>query len=275
MVRKVIRIDSMSVVQDLLSFVEKNVPSHERIINGLWSVDCLYNPKNNGRIFNYKFIISQTTEQGCSYSERVSYDRNYLESLIGKDFMTENITDIPLLVSLIDSVYKPSIKNYKVEEFSIDEKSSIKLRWRTNIIYANAMKLLNNRREAKIVNVGVVGDILHKFMTEGYYITGTDKDEEITNKKMYDVVSIQSAEKTLDLVANSDLAIITGMTISNNSIEDILQCAKEENTKIIVFAETGYNLAPYFINKGVDVYISEIFPFYIFNGKSTIKVFVK
>ena len=57
----------------------------QRIVRGLWSTDCFYNPDHNGRIFDYKFIVTQTVGQGCAYSLRYDYDRKDLLQYVGKD----------------------------------------------------------------------------------------------------------------------------------------------------------------------------------------------
>ena len=135
-----------------------------------------------------------------------------------------------------------------------------------------ATRLLGDIQGRKIVNVGVVGDILLRFNELGANIIGADFDESIVGMATFDGIPIINGKNTLDEICNADLAIVTGMTITTGTIDDIINCCKENNVKLMIFAETGANLASYYLEHGVDVYLSEYFPFYIFNGTSIIDV---
>ena len=69
----------------------------QRIVRGLWSTDCFYNPDHNGRIFDYKFIVTQTVGQGCAYSLRYDYDRKDLLQYVGKDCLEQPVSDVATL----------------------------------------------------------------------------------------------------------------------------------------------------------------------------------
>jgi hypothetical protein len=57
---------------------------------------------------------------------------------------------------------------------------------------------------------------------------------------------------------------------------DIIDTCKEKNTKVVIFAETGANFGEeYCSTLGVDSVVSELFPFYIFQGVSTIEIYRK
>lgn len=265
----------MTSLMEIRARIDRASAPADRLIQGLWSVDCLFGPKNNGRIFNYKFILSQTTGLGCAYSLREHYDTEYLHNLIGKDFFTQDITDTALLVSLYDSIYGKLYITEPAYSQTMTDTAEAKMEWRTELVLKEAKNLLGEVKGKKIVNVGVVGDMIKKFAEEGCNIIGSDFDETIIGQKMFGLADIYSGEKTLDLIASSDLAIVTGMTIATETIDDILACCRETGTKLVIYSETGANLAPFYIEKGVDAYVSEMFPFYIFNGASTIHVFRK
>lgn len=244
----------------------------DRIIRGIWGIDCLFNPINNGRIFSYKFLISQTVGQGCAYSTNYEYPIDFLRQYIGCDFRDCNITDAALKVSVMDSLYGILYPAKNKKQLVINADSFTKMKWRTQIIYDEAQRLLGDKKDKLIVNVGVVGDILHKFEDEGFSVIGTDFDPSIIGGDSFGKIPIIDGNETIDVIAKADLAVITGMTIATNTIDDILECCEKNNVKSIVFAETGANLASYYIDHGVDVYLSELFPFYIFNGTSEIEI---
>lgn len=262
----------MNSLNEIERQIKLKTDHKDRTIRGIWGIDCLFNPANNGRVFDYKILISQTLGQGCAYSTHDQYQNDKLLSYIGRDFLDCNICDTALKVSLMDSIYGLLYPPKNFTRQSLDANSEKKMKWRTNIILNEADKLLGGLCKKRIVNVGVVGDILLSFQREGAHICGTDFDKSIQDEQVFDDIQIFDGSRTLSEIATADLAIVTGMTISSNTIDDILLCARENKTKIIVYAETGANLSNYYIQAGVDVYVSEHFPFYIFNGNSIIDI---
>ncbi len=262
----------MNSMKEIEQIICERTNKSDRILRGIWGVDCFFNPSNNGRVFDYKFIVSQTKGQGCAYSTNLEYQRECFCSYIGKDFLEKNIDDFAMKVSLFDSVFGLISKPKNCVEKIMNAPSDKKLKWRTSIVLEEAKKLLGNLNGKRIVNVGVVGDFIKSFAEKGALVVGTDFDESIIGKQIFGNISIIHGSNTLNEIANSDLAIVTGMTITTQTIDEIIDCCQKNNVKLIVFAETGANIAGYYINRGVDVFLAEHFPFYIFNGVSVIDV---
>ena len=244
----------------------------DREIKGLWNVDSLYNPIKSERVFINNFLISQTLGQGCAYSTNDNYPRELLKNYLGRDFSQLNVNDVALKVCFLDSLYGKLFPSQKIERLVFEASSLEKMKWRTQIIINEATRLLGSIQNKNVVNVGVVGDILHTFKENGANIIGTDYDSSIVGSSTIYGSEIIDGNKTIETVRNSDLAIITGMTIITETIDSILDCCKKHSVKVIVFAETGASLASYYLKTGVDVYLSEYFPFYFFNGLSVIDV---
>ena len=128
----------------------------------------------------------------------------------------------------------------------------------------------------KVVNVGAVGCIIEKLKNKNMLVTATDLDENIINKELCGVNIADGALHTDELVAEADLAIITGMTISNGSLPEIIKTAKENNTKIMIVAETGAGFGRAYCDLfDIDIVVSEPYPFYIFNCYSQILIYRK
>lgn len=262
----------MDSIEVIIDRIKKKSTKDDRYVRGLWSVDSLFYPSDNGRIFDNKFLISQTLGQGCAYSVNREYDGEYLRNIIGKDFCDVDINDTALMISLLDSIYGELYPMKPTKSFTFTGDSETKMHWRSSIIFDESINLMKDTQCKKVVNVGVVGNIIKQFSEREFQIVGTDFDTSIVGTKLFGN-NIYSGNNTLDIVADSDLAIVTGMTISTNTIDEIIKCCNHNNTKLIIFAETGANLAQFYIEMGVDSYISELFPFYIFNGTSTINVY--
>jgi hypothetical protein len=262
--------DSLSTI---LEEIASSTSPAQRRVEGLWGVDCLFNPAGNGRIFNYKFLLAQTTALGCAYSTRLTYPAEELESYINKDFLQIDLPDMALKVALMDSAY-PACNPGKPDLIeTMDGFAAKKMRWRSELILREAERVLGTVKGKRIVNVGVVGDILTTFKEHGADIIGTDFDPVIAGTKMFDQVQILDGKQTPCAISTADLCVVTGMTITTCTIDSLIKLCREKNVKMIVFAETGINLGSFFVKQGVDVYLGETFPFYIFHGTSRINIY--
>ena len=254
------------------------VDKEQLTIRGLWAVDCLFRPNVNERTFNYKFIVAQTVGQGCAYSMVRDYDVKYLESLMGKNYMDLKIEDTALNVAIMDAVYS-TLQRKPDDQFEIGGTSIEKTETRTRIVIDEALKLIGSgkpKNERPLVcNVGVVGNFIKMLLENDVDVVGTDFDPEVVGKKLFGKAEIIHGSRTLEMIGKSDVAIITGMTLATETLDEIIQVAQKNNTKLLMFAETGSNLGDFYVRNGVDVVVGEPFPFYIFQGKSTINVFRK
>jgi hypothetical protein len=92
----------------------------------------------------------------------------------------------------------------------------------------------------------------------------------------YHGVHILHGSKTNELIAEVDLAIVTGLTLANGTLDEILSIAQKNNTKLAIFAETGAHFASEYCQMGIDLVISEPLPFYLSgSGKTNINIFYR
>lgn len=251
-----------------------NISSQDdRTVIGVWATDCLYNPANNGRIFQYKFLIVQTKcGQGCAYSTSPYYNVDELCHLVGKDCLSNALTDTALQVACLDAVAKKLSYNYCSEIIEWQGKSEYKLHLRSSLVVNEARRLVGSLKGKRILNVGVVGDMIKSFLDEGCDVIGTDFDSNIVGTRLFGKANVYDGGYTVSLLQKADVAVVTGMTLTTNSLDEIIQTCKLYNVKLIIFAETGANLGQYYVAQGVDVYIGEKYPFYIFDGKSILEI---
>jgi hypothetical protein len=263
----------MGSLAEIRRHIEERTDADARRVEGLWSVDCLYNPAGNGRAFKYKFLLAQTSGLGCAYSFRSHYPPEELETYLDKDFLTFDTQDAALDVAFLDSAYAACAGRPPDYSETLSGPSVAKMRGRSRIILSEAERLLGTVAGRRVVNVGVVGDILTLFSEHGAHIVGTDFDPAIVGRRLFDMVDIIDGAETLALVAESELCIATGMTIASGAIDAIIARCRANGVKLIVFAETGANLGAYYAENGADVFLGEVFPFYIFNGVSRVDVY--
>ncbi len=263
----------MKSLEELETLLKVKCNFDERIITGIWTTDCLYNPPMNGRIFKYKYIIVQTASgQGCAYCTNQSYNPDYLESLIGQDCLYAKITDTAIKVACLDALASRVTYGLNFKVLELNGNSCCKLHARTDLILEEAFNLFGDLHSKKVINIGVVGDIIKGFLNVGCDVIGSDYDSAIVGKKLFNEAIVFNGNRTLELLKEVDLAVVTGMTITTHTIDAIIDKCKEYNVKLIVYAETGANMGQYYVNRGVNTYLGEMYPFYIFNGISTIVV---
>lgn len=267
------------LIDKIKEYVTTHLSSDEKkdcIIRGLWDTTCLYNPAGE-RFFNFDFLIAKTLDEGCAYLTKKPA-RQILEEVIGCNYFDvcdklDKETEIAVLDSIFGAVYqiKPQFT------YLLNGSSLSKAMDRAQIVVKEIEELIRlyqgPSKKYDVVNVGVIGLFLKLLSKKHYKIVGTDFDENIVDTIFYDVVNIVDGKNTLDCIAQAKVAAVTGMTLTTNTLDDIINCAKAHKTKLLVFAETGFNLARYYLREGVDIVVCEPFPFYIFDGETSIKVY--
>lgn len=248
-------------------------PAEDFVIRGLWKTDLLFRPNADERTFKYTYVLAQTLGQGCCYCNA--------NACLDQDILGCDARDIvgvrcPSSIAVLDSIYA-GIARAPDEVHEIRGNSVEKTGARNSIIFREADRLLAGvtGREPRIVNVGLVGDLLRRLKARCHEVTATDYDEVVVGLSLHGV-KIEHGFQTIDRVRESDLAVVTGMTLATDSLEKILDAARASGTKVLIFAETGANFGEEYVRTlGVDAVVAEPFPFYIFQGVSRIEVYRK
>lgn len=249
-----------------------DMPEEDFILRGIWNIDLYYQPDVSERVFKYDLIVTQTLRQGCCYAaNKIEHiDKNW----IGKDARKIETGSLDLDIAILDAIYSSMSPRpdeiFEIEGFSFDKAAE-----RAKIVVGEVEKVLEGRK-GRILNIGVIGKILSVLKKNGHEVYATDLDQEIIGKRIGDVLIENGMEKNEELIAGSDLILITGMTLASNSLERILELARESGTKVVMFNETGCWFGKEYCDSfGVDSVIGESFPFYIYEGKSKIQIFRK
>jgi hypothetical protein len=248
-----------------------NAPDEDFLVRGIWKVELAFKPNPAERTFQYTFWIAMTKGQGCCYC---TGDDPRGRELVGSDARELVKEKTCISIATLDSLFA-SLPRQPVAVHELEGNAIEKTKVRTAIILAEAERLLAgvSGRCGRVVNVGVVGNVLRDLKLKGYDVCASDLERDIIGSTVHGV-EIQDGTKTFDLIGQSDLAIVTGMTIATDSLELIVEEAKKAGTKLLIFAETGANFGEEYCRTiGVDAVVSEPFPFYIFQGTSTIEVY--
>jgi hypothetical protein len=252
----------------------RGLPDDMFRIRGLWRTDLLFRPNPAERTFNYTYLIIQTVGEGACYCSTVPALTEGFH-LLGKDTRTVGHKYRCFEVAALDAMFS-AFEKRPDETFTMTGSSAEKALWRSRIVVDEVMRQLEilGIDGGKVVNVGVIGNIMKMLMERGVEVVGTDEDPVLVGSEIGGV-PVYDEERTVEFVKECDVAVMTGMIISTDTMDDIMTAARENGTKIVLFCETGANLCEEYVKLGVDSAVSEPFPFYIFGGTTRIDVYRK
>jgi hypothetical protein len=264
-------IDVFETLKDQALKKTSDFKDEDFLVRGLWKIELLFKPTVHERAFSYTVLLAQTMGQGCCYSDP---DHALDADLLGRDARDFIGGRGCTSIALLDSIYA-SIPKDPTESHELRGNSVAKTQTRNSILVTEAERLIGScpGKDIHLVNVGVVGDLIRKLKDKGYSVFATDLEEGLVGRDLHGV-RVEHGSKTLEYVRCCDVAIVTGMTLSTHTLDEIFAAAQENDTRILLFAETGANFAEeYCCTIGIDTVVSEPFPFYIFQGVSTIEVY--
>jgi len=266
-------IDIFDILKEQALRKTAHLPPETFTVRGLWKVDLAFRPNPDERTFRYNFLVAQTMGQGSCYCDK-ELDIN--EGLLGKD-AREIISEMSCYeIALLDSIYA-SVPRSPAQVHELRGNSVEKAVTRGAIIVDEVERLLERMgavpQETTVVNVGLVGNLIKALREKRYNVRATDLDSKIIGTSIHGV-TVEDGAKTYQAVRDADVAVITGMTLTTDALNDIVHVCQEHQTKLVMFAETGANFGDEYCRTiGVDVVVSEPFPFYIFQGVTTIEIY--
>ncbi|MFB0552311.1 MAG: Rossmann-like domain-containing protein [Phycisphaerae bacterium] len=248
-----------------------NLGNDNFVLRGLWRLNLLFRPNAQERLFEYTVVVAQTLHQGCCYTEEDPVlDRN----LLGQDARLIRSSYSSIEIATLDAVYSVFPKRPS-RSFVLDGTALEKSKHRARIVVDEVALQLASTSSLKgktIVNIGVVGNIIRELKVRGATVYATDRDPGLVGTTISDV-RVESCDTNGQRIAECDLALVTGMALSTETLDEIMRQCAVRNKKLVIFAETGANFAEEYCRLGVDAVISEPFPFYIFSGVSRIDVY--
>ncbi len=250
----------------------KGLPDERFVVRGLWRSDLLFQPNPAERTFNYTYLLVQTIGEGACYCSTIpALSEGFY--LLGQDTRTAEFKYRCFEVAAVDALFS-AFEKRPTESKTMTGSSKEKALWRSGIVVDEVLRLLGAKAAAgaRVVNVGVIGNIVRMLTDRGIDVVGTDEDPVLVGAEISGV-PIYGEEKTAELVEQCDVAVMTGMIISTDTMEDIFEAARRSRTKLVMFCETGANLCEEYVKLGVDTAIAEPFPFYIFGGTTRIDIY--
>ena len=243
----------------------------------LWAVSFLLQPAPGERKTSYPMRIAQTENYGTAVGLSVLPDPD--PELVGRDARhvlasgsCQNPVDRAALVdSVISHVSRPADR-----ELAVEGDAHAKYVARAELFADEAATLLRHARSKgpspHVLVVGATAGIISALAGRGFAVSATDLWPEAVGHELGGVRVQSGATANARLMHDADLAIITGMSLTNGTLADLMALAGTHDTATMIWAVTGRNLGDYYTAHGVDCVISDPSPFLLLPGPARMAV---
>ena len=165
------------------------------------------------------------------------------------------------------------------ERIVLDNTLREKYVMRTKIFADEAERVLRRRDSEhrkvdrpRVLVVGATAGILAALARRGLAVCATDLSPDVVGQTLGGVPVLDGRTATPGLMKDADLTIVTGMSLTNGTLPELMSLAKTHNTSTIIWAITGKNFGHYYTEHGVDSVISDPSPFLLLPGPATIAI---
>jgi hypothetical protein len=239
-------------------------------LSALWSVDFVRQPVPGERKTRYAMIVAQAEGYGIAAGP-ASGARDPDPALVGQDVRRvlegrrcrDHVQRIALADLVLGHVSRPAD-----ERIALDDRSDAKYAVRTRIFADEAARVLRRKgprrlkgRTPRVLVIGATAGIVGALRRRGFEVSATDLWPEVVGRELGGVRVENGATANARLMKAADLAIVTGMTLSNRTLPSLMRLAKKHNTSTMIWAITGRNFGDHYTRHGVDCVISDPSPF--------------
>lgn len=232
---------------------------------------------DHNAVFNNTLYLFQAGGLiGKAYNQDESINNLNLNSYVGRSIdacLRDDNYFIQLLAldCAFTQKHNPPLKTYIIESDNVHDK----LNQYMNIVRDN-IPIEENER---VIVIGADAVIPLALAGRTRNIKVTDLSERRIGKK-YKINSTTSiaeiedgGEKSLKYVEQSDLAVVTGMTLSTRTMEEIINVARRSRTRLVFYMVTCANLAEELISEGATTVIANGFPPIDMPGKTVVGIY--
>lgn len=246
-----------------------------------WYINYVLQPTPGERKTRYTMKIAHTQNYGISAGlTPVLPDPG--TDLVGEDvriiLKKRQYTNYIDRTALVDSVIG-HVSRQANERILIEDSPHAKYMERPEIFASEAKNVLKRKGPASlkgkrpsVVVIGSTAGIIGALVKHGFSVSATDLWPETVGRNFSGVVVQNGKNANAKLIRESDMVIITGMTLPNGTLRGLIKQAKENNTSSMIWAISGKNFGPYYTDHGVDAVISDPSPFLLLPGPSFMEI---
>jgi hypothetical protein len=247
----------------------------------LWSVTFLVQAEASERKTRYTMRIAQSEGYGRSGGHGPGLP-DPDPDLVGEDTRRilkerrwrHDADRVAIADLVIGQVSRPAD-----ERIVLDDSLHEKYVMRTKIFADEAERVLRRRDSERrkvdrprVLVVGATAGILDALARRGLAVCATDLSPDVVGQTLGGVPVLDGRTATPRLMKDADLTIVTGMSLTNGTLPELMSLAKTHNTSTIIWAITGKNFGHYYTEHGVDSVISDPSPFLLLPGPATIAI---
>lgn len=250
-------------------------------LRALWSVSFLVQAEPGERKTQYTMRIAQAEAYGRSGGlgpglpdpdpELLSEDtRRILKERLWRD-ESDRVAIVDLVLG---QVSRPAD-----EQIVLDDTLRAKYSARTTIFVDEVDRVLRGRgveqrrpNRPRVLVVGATAGIVGALARRELDVSATDLSPAVVGAMLGGVQVLDGATANARLMKDADLAIVSGLSLMNGTLPNLMSLAKTHNTSTIIWAITGKNFGHYYTEHGVDSVISDPSPFLLLPGPATIAI---
>lgn len=239
-------------------------PAQLHAVGAFWVRQSTQFPGTDTKYRNYYLVLRVESGFGGCCVERDQLDSAVAEELSGRS-VAELLRDerTPVRIAALDaylSLVRPHREAAQAQVFMLPHGTPLQRAQARDQAIASLLRIEPGMRVGLI---GVVNPLVEAIRAHGGVCLPCDFNMQRTAD------GTEVVRDMAPVLAQADLLIATGMTLSNGSFDAILAAARARGVPLIVYAQTGSAIAPRFLGQGVAAVSAEPFPFSQFSADPT------
>lgn len=237
-------------------------------LNGRSRIDEFDDDTRPAEPYGYALVLTDAG-LGCCYAD------DFLEvpsDWVGQDVQTLSSERRVWEVALLDAVPNPDAlaPSRKLE---LDASAALKARWRADLLSDVVVSTMSRTgAEGSVILFGAVGAFLESLSGLGKTVLAADFHPSVIGQS-WNGIAVRSFHDIREMVRPGCLLVLTGMSLSNDTMDDIFGLSRERNAPLIIYAQSGASFASDYLRFGAECVLAEQFPFYTMPGLSKISVY--
>jgi Putative heavy-metal chelation len=249
-------------------------------LTALWSISFVRQPVPEERRTHYTMRLAQSQNYGLSAAlgrrlrspdaDIVGLDTRVI---LKKKLYKSHIDRTALVDLVMGHVSRPADRKIRLDSTlreKYEARAEIFASEAEGVLRRKRVKDRKGRRPRALV-IGATAGIISRLVKRGFRVLATDFSPAVVGLRLGGV-KVESGRDANAVMKEADVAIITGMTLPNRTLPDLIELAKEHNTSTMIWAISGRNFGHYYTDHGVDCVISDPSPFLLLPGTATVAI---
>lgn len=249
-------------------------------LTSFWFAEFVRQAVPGERKTRYAMRLAQSENYGIAFGPAATLaasDRDLLgedcrEVLSGRRYR-DDIGRVAL-IDLVMGHVVPAPDEQLTAEDPVRDKQALRARlfadeaWR--VLERKGKRAVKGTQPRALV-VGATAAIVSALAARDFDVAATDMGADAIGRA-FGGVTVRSAAANAELIAQADVAVVTGMTFPNRTLPALMEAAKAHNTSTMIWAITGRNFGHYYLEHGADCVISDPSPFFLLPGPAKIAI---